>query len=67
MQTYYGQRTPAFSAILQSCSFLGRRAFEEIERMSQETVQIICGVLALLLVGVVVMRRKGKKKEEDDF
>jgi hypothetical protein len=35
--------------------------------MSQETVQIICGILALALVGMVVMRRKGKKKEEDDF
>jgi len=36
--------------------------------MTQETVQIIAGVLAVLLIGIVIMRRKSKKKtQEDEF
>lgn len=37
--------------------------------MTQETVQIISGVLALVLVGVIIMRRKGKGSNSggDDF
>jgi len=35
--------------------------------MSQTMVQVICGVLAVILVGIVILRRKGKKKEEEDF
>jgi uncharacterized membrane protein SirB2 len=33
------------------------------------TVKIVCGVLALILVGIIVMRRKsaGKKKDEEEF
>jgi hypothetical protein len=36
---------------------------------SEQTVQLICGALAVLCVGVIVMRRKGKKKTDagDDF
>jgi len=35
--------------------------------MSQTMVQVVCGVLAVILVGIVIMRRKGKKKEEEEF
>jgi len=37
--------------------------------MNEETVKIISGVLALVLVGIIVMRRKSKKKSDagDDF
>ena len=37
--------------------------------MTEETVKIISGVLALVLVGIIVMRRKAKKKSDanDDF
>lgn len=36
--------------------------------MTQETVQIVAGVLAVLLIGIVIMRRKSKKKtQEDEF
>jgi hypothetical protein len=35
--------------------------------MSQETVQIIAAVLAVVLIGIIIMRRKGKKKTEDEF
>jgi LPXTG-motif cell wall-anchored protein len=36
--------------------------------MTQETVQIIAGVLAVLLIGIIIMRRKSKKKtQEDEF
>ncbi len=37
--------------------------------MTEETVRIISGVLALVLVAVIMMRRKGKKKSDaaDDF
>jgi hypothetical protein len=35
--------------------------------MSQETVQIIAAVLAVILIGIIIMRRKGKKKTEDEF
>jgi hypothetical protein len=36
--------------------------------MTQETVQIIAGILAVLCVVAVIMRRKNKKKAvEDDF
>jgi len=35
--------------------------------MSQETVQIVAGVLAVILIGIIIMRRKGKKKTEDEF
>jgi hypothetical protein len=33
----------------------------------QDTVRIIAGVLAVILVAIVFLRRKGKKKTEDDF
>jgi len=36
--------------------------------MTQETFQIIAGVLAVLIIGIVIMRRKSKKKtQEDEF
>ena len=34
--------------------------------MTQETVQIVAGVLAVLLVGIIFLRRKGKKKQQED-
>lgn len=34
--------------------------------MDQTTVQIICGVLALVCVAVVVLRRRSKKKSTQD-
>jgi len=34
--------------------------------MTQETVRIISGVLAVLLVGLIVLRRKSKKKQQED-
>jgi len=37
------------------------------QTMTQGTVQLVAGILALILVGIIIMRRKGKKKEEDDF
>ena len=33
----------------------------------QDTVRIIAGVLALILVAIVILRRKSKSKTEDDF
>jgi len=51
-----------FLVILPSQSLRGDRS------MTQETVQIIAGVLAVLLIGIVIMRRKSKKKtQEDEF
>ena len=35
--------------------------------MTQETVQLVAGVLAVLLVGIIILRRKSKKKQEDEF
>lgn len=36
--------------------------------MDQQTVQIIAGVLALVLVAIIVLRRKSKgKKTSDEF
>ena len=35
--------------------------------MSQETVQIVSGALALILVGIIFLRRKSTKKQEDEF
>jgi hypothetical protein len=37
--------------------------------MTQETVQLIAGVLALLCVVIIIMRRKGKKSKavDDEF
>jgi len=38
------------------------------QKMTQGTVQLIAGILAVILIAVVIMRRKGtKKKDEDDF
>jgi LPXTG-motif cell wall-anchored protein len=34
--------------------------------MTQETVQIVAGALAVLLVGIIFLRRKGKKKQQED-
>jgi hypothetical protein len=36
---------------------------------AQNTIRIVAGVLALVLVGIIVMRRRGggKKKDEDEF
>lgn len=30
-------------------------------------VKVVCGVLAVVLVGIVILRRKSKKKQEDEF
>jgi LPXTG-motif cell wall-anchored protein len=36
--------------------------------MTQETVQLVAGILAVVLIGIVILRRKSKKgKVEDDF
>ena len=36
--------------------------------MTQGTVQLIAGILAVVLVAIIIMRRKGKgAKQEDDF
>lgn len=36
--------------------------------MTQGTVQLVAGILAVVLIGIVILRRKGnKKKDEDDF
>ena len=35
--------------------------------MTQGTVQLVAGILAVILIGIIFLRRKGKKKEEDDF
>lgn len=35
---------------------------------TQNTIRIVCGVLALVLVVAIVLRRKsGKKKDEEEF
>lgn len=39
----------------------------EREFVTQQTVQIVCGVLAVLCVVIIVMRRKKKKQQDDDF
>ena len=38
---------------------------EEYE-MTQGTVQIVAGVLAVLLIAIIFMRRKSKKKRTDE-
>ena len=36
--------------------------------ITQGTVQLVAGVLAVILIAIVLLRRKGKKKpEEDEF
>jgi hypothetical protein len=36
--------------------------------MSQETVKLVAGILAVVLIVIIIMRRKGNKgKQEDDF
>ncbi len=36
--------------------------------MTQETVQIVAGVLLAVIIGILIMRRKSKKKQpEDEF
>lgn len=35
--------------------------------MTQGTVQLVAGILAVVLIGIVILRRKNKKKDEDDF
>jgi LPXTG-motif cell wall-anchored protein len=36
--------------------------------MTQGTVQLIAGILAVVLIAIIILRRKGKKgKQEDDF
>ena len=38
------------------------------DRMATQTVvQLVCGILAVVLVAVIIMRRKSKKKQEDEF
>jgi hypothetical protein len=33
----------------------------------QDTVRIVAGILAVILVAIVFLRRKAKKSTEDDF
>ena len=35
--------------------------------MTQGTVQLIAGILAVVLVAIIILRRKSKKKDEDEF
>lgn len=36
--------------------------------MTQDTVKIVAGILAVVLVAIVILRRKNKKKDaEDEF
>ena len=36
--------------------------------MTQETVQIVSGILCLVIIGIIIVRRKAKTKvKEDDF
>ena len=37
--------------------------------MTQGTVQLVAGILAVILIAIVILRRKGKKSkgEDDDF
>jgi hypothetical protein len=38
------------------------------DTMSQGTVQLIAGILAVVLIAIIILRRKGKKtKDEDEF
>jgi LPXTG-motif cell wall-anchored protein len=34
--------------------------------MTQGTVQLIAGILAVVLVAIIILRRKGKKAKTDD-
>ena len=34
--------------------------------MTQSTVQIVAGILAVVLIAIVILRRKGKKSGNDD-
>jgi hypothetical protein len=34
--------------------------------ITQATVQLVAGILAVVLVAIVLLRRKGKKKSEED-
>ena len=38
----------------------------DLSVLTQETVQIIAGALAVLLVGIIFLRRKAKKKHQED-
>jgi hypothetical protein len=49
---------------------LGYTAGSEAQEISMtpDTVKLVAGVLAVVLVAIIILRRKGKKKnEEDDF
>jgi LPXTG-motif cell wall-anchored protein len=34
--------------------------------MTQSTVQIVAGILAVILIAIVILRRKGKKSKSAD-
>ena len=34
--------------------------------MTQGTVQLVAGILAVVLIAIVILRRKGKKSKTDD-
>jgi LPXTG-motif cell wall-anchored protein len=34
---------------------------------ANQTVQLVAGILAVVLVAIIFLRRKNKKKDEDDF
>ena len=62
-----GRILPSYTGIQRCiCFILPIRKHTE-QTMTQGTVQLVAGILALVLVGIIIMRRKGKKKEEDDF
>ena len=37
------------------------------EIMTQGTVQLVAGILAVVLIAIIILRRKSKKKDEDEF
>jgi hypothetical protein len=48
------------------CSILPVRTHRSFI-MTQGTVQLVAGILAVILIAIVILRRKGKKKTDDEF
>ena len=65
MRAWHGVRSPRVEYFAPVGYTSG---FREPLMTPQHTVQLVAGILAVVLVGIIILRRKGKKKtEEDEF
>jgi hypothetical protein len=63
-----GWREARGKVAIRTQSVLYSGSEQQEQKMTQGTVQLVAGILAVVLIAIVILRRKGKKsKSEEEF